>query len=215
MPPSASTSAISAGFPSSRNSARLSSSHACAPSRSPRKIVKQPSASNAFARSVAIGRSRAARTASRGVTASTIQRCPSRRYPRPRQKANSATVTRSPMSPPGSVRLQARAARRLACSCSSRSHHPARWVSGGGVSARASEIRGMLPLQGRQLATGCQALQRVLADRLQHHKAGFAVHARAVLHQAGVDEPLESVDQREVTRALPRAGRTRPRRPPA
>ena len=53
---------------------------------------------------------------------------------------------------------------------------------------QGQEVGGVAPAQGRRLVALGQPLQRILADRLQHHEARPAVHALCLPQQALIDQ---------------------------
>ena len=114
---------------------------------------------------------------------SVIHSRPSARYPRARQKRRSAAARRRPWSAGPSRTSQASAARRLSCSSCEAIQPFGQPPSGdpmGAASLRRQPcdqcevVLGVSPLEALGLSGHAQALQRVLADRLQHPEAQLA-----------------------------------------
>src|SRR3712207_4641185 len=59
---------------------------------------------------------------------------------------------------------------------------------------KRQEVAGMPATERFRLSTGYQPLQRILADRFQHHEARLAVCPTLLLQEALIEERAKSVD---------------------
>ena len=129
---------------------------------------------------VAVRQTRTTRAPPRGAG-------PARRSPAPRTSAARRAGCRAPA--PGAR---------------TRSPAPARRARRSAVSARRSADEDVPTVDGARLAALVQALQRVLADGLQHQVPGLAVRRLLLAQQALLDQRLDAVQDVELRAAAAR-----------